>query len=362
MKHNIKLLLAVFFLALIGSGLGTYGVLSYYNAKESVTKTNDISEDNTNSKADINEVKYTEIEKTEYTTAIEKAYNTVVEIDCETNSYYYGKASYYGSGVIITDDGYIVTNHHVVENVGENDIINVKLYNGEVYQAKIIGSDSRSDLAVIKIEAYGLDYATFADSSQLLLGQDVIAIGNPLGLGLSCSNGIISALEKEIYINKVYMNVMQTNAAVNAGNSGGGLFDINGNLVGIVNAKSNSSFTTSVEGIGYAIPSNTVSNIINELIENGYVKDRAALGVKIYTTANVKGALVSDVIAGGSAQSAGLQANDLIVKIDDTEITSYADLAKYLDHKNVGDTVSVTVERNNQELQMKVTLQASSNN
>lgn len=363
MKFNFKIILIIFLVALLGSGLGTFGVLSLYNS--------DIKDSGNTSNVVINEVEYTNVKKSDYTKAIEKAYNTVVEITCEVNvasggNYFFfggsSKSTSAGSGVIFSQDGYIVTNEHVIDGLVDEDTIKVTLYNGQVYGAKLIGYDVRTDLAVLKIDENNLPYASFVDSTSLMIGQDVIAIGNPLGLGISCSNGIVSALEKEIYINKVYMNVIQTNAAVNEGNSGGGLFDINGDLIGVVNAKKSSSMTSSVEGMGYAIPSNTVIRIVNELINNGYVKDRAALGIKVYTGSSYyeqEGILITEVIEGSSAQKAGLQANDTIISIDDTKINSYGDLSKFLDSKNINDEVTVTVIRDNQQLNIKVVLQAS---
>ena len=364
MKLNFKFILIIFLVALLGSGLGTFGVLSLYNST--------IKNDNVNtSNVVINKVEYTNVEKSDYTKAIEKAFNTVVEITCEVNVstggnyFFFGGSSVStsaGSGVIISHDGYIVTNEHVIDGLTNENSIKVTLYNGQVYNAKVIGYDVRTDLAVLKIEENNLPYASLVDSTNLMIGQDVIAIGNPLGLGISCSNGIVSALEKEIYINNVYMSVIQTNAAVNEGNSGGGLFDINGDLIGVVNAKKASSMTTTVEGMGYAIPANTVIRITNELINNGYVKDRAALGIRVYTSSSYyqqKGILITEVIDGGSAQKAGLQANDIIISIDDTEINSYAELSKFLDSKSIDDEVIVKVIRDNTELQFTVTLQAS---
>ena len=362
MKLSFKNIIIIFLVALLGSGLGTFGVMSYYNNKI----------DNTLGKTDVvvNEVEYTSIQKSDYTKAIEKAINTVVEVSCEVQTtdqgYFFfnggtSKASSAGSGVIFTSDGYIVTNEHVINGLVDESTLKVKIYTGETYNAKVVGYDSRTDLAVLKIDANDLPYASFVDSSKLMIGQDVIAIGNPLGLGISCSNGIISALEKEIYVNRVYMTVMQTNAAVNNGNSGGGLFDINGDLVGIVNAKKIST-SSNVEGMNYAIPANIVVRIINELIENGYVKDRAALGVKIYTPSaylTTNGALISEVIEGSSAEKAGLMANDLIIDVDGTEIKSYADLSKVLDTKAVGDTVVITAIREDKEMKFNVTLQSS---
>ncbi|MBQ6333840.1 MAG: trypsin-like peptidase domain-containing protein [Erysipelotrichaceae bacterium] len=365
MKMNFKNIIIIFLVALLGSGLGTFGVMSLYNKDHGGSLNNNVV---------VNEVEYTNVEKTDYTKAIEKAYETVVEITCQIKTSSSGSFFFFegggststsaGSGVIFSSDGYIVTNEHVIDGLVSEDTITVKTYNGTTYGAKVVGYDTKTDLAVLKIEAKGLPYASFADSSQLMLGQDVIAIGNPLGLGLSCSNGIVSALEKEIYINNVYMTVIQTNAAVNEGNSGGGLFDINGNLVGIVNAKKSSTMsTTSVEGMGYAIPANTVTRIINELITNGYVKDRATMGVKVATNSSyytTDGVLITEVIEGGSAQAAGLQANDIITAINDVEVQSYADLSKVLDSKMVGDTVAVSVLRDGEKMVFEVTLSAAS--
>ncbi len=365
MKTSIKNILIIFLVALLGSGLGTFSVMSLYNKehKNAAAESNVI----------VNEVEYTGIEKSDYTKAIEKAYDTVVEISCtvqtqSSGGFFFGGGSIStsaGSGVIFSSDGYIVTNAHVIDGLTDEKSIQVKIYNGQIYGAKVIGYDTKTDLALLKIDAEGLPYASFADSSKLMLGQDVIAIGNPLGLGVSCSNGIISALEKEIYINNVYMTVIQTNAAVNAGNSGGGLFDINGNLVGIVNAKKTGSYSMeSVEGMGYAIPSNTVTRIINELINNGYVKDRATLGIKISTGSyyTTEGVLVTEVIEGGSCDIAGLQAGDIILSIDGEKVTSYADLSKVLDTKSVGQTVNVEVLRGEETLNFEVTLSTAIRN
>lgn len=369
MKLGFKNILIIFIVALLGAGIGTYGMLNAYNQNTSKEDANE------NDPIVLNQIEYNNKQETNYTKAIDKAYNTVVEINCtvvsQTSNYFffgnqeqYGTAS--GSGVIISEDGYIVTNNHVVEDVAGEDAVKVKLYNDEIYDAKIIGTDSRTDLAVLKINAKGLPYSNFVDSSTLVMGEDVIVIGNPLGLGICCSNGIVSALEKEIYINNVYLTVIQTNAAVNAGNSGGGLFDLNGNIVGIVNAKSSSSTLTeaSVEGMGYAIPSNTVQRIVKEIIEFGYVKDRASLGVRVYTGSsyNVNGVIITEVTEGGGAYQAGLQANDIITAINGIGVSSYADLSKILDSKKVADEVTVTVERDGVAKDFIVVLQQSVSN
>ena len=368
MKINFKNIIIIFLVALLGAGLGTFGVLGFYK-----TNNSQIKEDE-NYKLNINEVTYSKKDETNYSHAIDIAYDTVVEIETTIitesayNYFFYGGGSSTstasGSGVIVSDDGYIVTNEHVIRNASGEDAVKITLFDGNEYIAKIIGSDTRTDLALLKIDAHNLKYSSFADSSQLLMGEEVIAIGNPLGLGISCSNGIISALEKEIYINNVYLTVIQTNAEINGGNSGGGLFDLQGNLIGIVNAKTSNSYsTTTIEGMGYAIPSNTVKRIINDLKENGFVKDRAALGIRVYTNESYfssNGVVVSDVVEGGSADKAGIKRNDVITEIDGSPVSSYADLSKALDNKNVGDVVTVRVIRDDSAKDFKVTLQQSS--
>lgn len=357
MKISFKTLMIIFLVALLGSSVGTFGVISLYK------KNAPILDDQTN--LVINEVEYTNVVTSDYSKAIAKAYDSVVEINAEvlqSGFYFFGgttKGTSAGSGVIISEDGYIVTNHHVISGAIENSIT-IKLSNGEKYIAEVIGADEKSDLALLKIDENNLPYSSFADSSELVLGQDAIAIGNPLGLGITCSNGIVSALEKEIKINDVYLSVLQTNAAVNAGNSGGGLFDINGNLIGIVNAKTNSSYSSSVEGMGYAIPSNKVVKIVQDLKENGYVKDRPALGIYAsrYST-NVEGVYITDVIEDSSADKAGLQTGDIITAINEDNITSFADLSKVLEKYEIGDVIMIKAIRNGEETIFELTLQES---
>lgn len=345
MKLNFKTILIIFLVALLGGVCGTFGVLEINKA----TGNKIIEED---SSVVVNTVDYPKIEKSDYSVVIDKAYNSVVEITSTiTQQSFFGKQTGYslGSGVIISSDGYIVTNNHVIK---EAEAVSVKLYNGESYDAKLIGTDARSDLAVIKIDATDLQFCAIADSSKLVLGQECVVIGNPLGEGISCSNGIVSALEKEIQISDYPMSVIQTNAAVNEGNSGGGLFNMNGDLIGIVNAKSGSSYmsSTSVEGMGYAIPANTVKKIVTDLVDYGYVKARATLGVSVYTyqaydDGDVTGLIVAQVVKNGAAEKAGIKEYDIISNVDGTDITSYAMLSKVLDAHEIGDNVKVVVYR-----------------
>ena len=274
-----------------------------------------------------------------------------------------------GSGVIITSDGYIVTNNHVVEG-GQN--IRVCLQDGSEYEATLIGTDSYSDLAVIKIDATGLPAATLGTSSNMTVGDPVFAIGNPLGvLSSSVSQGIISGLARTINVDGHNMTLMQTDAAVNPGNSGGGLFNANGELIGIVNAK---SYGLDVEGIGFAIPMDTAKSIIMDLIDLGYVTGRPYLGISMQDVAlrfgsgyssnpffsfggnYVTGVQVVAVEEGSPAQNAGLQVNDVIVGLNDQEITGTSQLSALLYEYKVGDTVTISVLRGNETQQLSVTL------
>lgn len=269
-----------------------------------------------------------------------------------------------GSGVIMSEDGYIITNHHVIENA---TAVAVRTTDGQEYSAEIIGSDSQTDLAVLKINATGLSPATFGDSDSLEVGDAAIAIGNPLGeLGGTVTTGIISALDRQITIDDTTMTLLQTDAAINPGNSGGGLFDASGNLIGIVNAKESS---TGVEGLGFAIPINGAIDIINELIENGSVTSRPALNVSLYdysgqsyySQGNMEaGCYIVQVVEGGAADQAGLQVNDRIVKFDGQDITSSSEVKAILNEHKIGDTVTMVIERDGQQQEVNITLQSQS--
>ena len=272
-----------------------------------------------------------------------------------------------GSGVILTEDGYIVTNHHVVDGANE---VYVTLENGMNYQAQVVGSDKKSDIAVIKIEATGLTPATIGDSSKLQVGDTAVAIGNPLGsLGGTVTNGIISALDREITLENETYNLLQTNAAINPGNSGGGLFNQNGELIGIVNAKSGSDALsgTSIEGLGFAIPINDAKLVVDDLIANGYVVNRPTIGVYLTELmadqVNFKAGLyISEVVEGSGAAKAGLEAYDRIIALNDKEVASYTDLSKALKDCKVGEEVTITVVRDGSQKDFKVTLSQASQN
>lgn len=303
---------------------------------------------------------------------VKQVKQSVVEITTESTSYdsFYGQ--YYmqgaGSGVIITDDGYIITNNHVIEGASN---INVTLSDGQSYKAEVKGTDEELDIALIKIDATGLTTATFGSSADLEIGETAIVIGNPLGkLGGSVSAGIISSTSRNIKIDGQSMELIQTDAAINPGNSGGGLFDANGNLIGIIVAKSTStSGGTTVEGIGYAIPIDNVKNILDDLKSKGYVSGRPVLGVSLVDVSddNAKrrygveetGVYISKVEKDGAADKAGLVVGDLIKKFDGKEVSSYNDVLTELQKKKAGDKVDIVISRDGEEKTVSVTLAES---
>lgn len=305
---------------------------------------------------------------------VQKVYSSVVEIttsSVNTSMFMPQRVlSGAGSGVIITTDGYIVTNHHVVDGASG---IEVGLANGKTYKAQLVASDAKTDLAVIKIEANDLSAATFGDSSRLVVGQTVLAIGNPLGsLGGTVTEGIISALDREITIEKESMTLMQISAAVNPGNSGGGLFDEQGNLIGIVNAKvSTDSSGDPIEGLGFAIPANIARKVSGELMDHGYVTGRVELGVTLIHIADERTAMMYRVSKTGiyilqvennsNAANAGLRSGDYLARINDTDITSSADVEKILENISPGDTLRITIERGGEEKTVDVFMAESTN-
>lgn len=300
------------------------------------------------------------------TDVVEKTANSVVEITTEIvttgNVMQQFISQGAGSGVIISEDGYIVTNNHVID--GANKIM-VKLNNGENKEAELIATDYETDLAVIKIEAENLTPIVYGDSSTLKVGDTAIAIGNPLGeLGGTVTVGIISALDREISIEGEVMTLLQTDAAVNPGNSGGALVNSAGELIGIVNAKSSGS---DVEGLGFAIPVNTVKNIVSDLIEYGYVKGRITVGMTVVDVSspqlawmyrvNDYGVYVYEVNNGSPADKAGLKMGDKIISIDGTEVNSSSDLNKIFDSHKIGDIVNVDVQRGLSKKTISITLE-----
>ncbi len=313
--------------------------------------------------------------QTSLATVVEKTANSVVEITqyATTQSFYSTSSNLTpqgnGSGVIISKDGYILTNNHVINGAEK---ITIRLRNGEEHEAKIVGKDAKTDIAVIKVDVDNLTPATIADSSKTLVGDFVMAIGNPLGkLGGTVTYGFVSALEREINLDSSTKNLMQFDAAVNPGNSGGGLFNVYGELIGVVSAKSTGY---DVEGLGFAIPINDVKQVIDDILEHGYATNRPYLGVSLdnsaYTTGGNPfggifdlfytqiqyGAKIVSVEANSPADEGGLESNDIIVSINGKVISSASDATSEIQNYNVGDKVEIGIIRDNRTYTKTVTL------
>ena len=269
-----------------------------------------------------------------------------------------------GSGVIISSDGYILTCAHVVSGASN---ITVSIGDKD-YPATLVGEDTTSDIAVVKVDATGLTPATVGNSDDLKVGESVMAVGNPLGeLGGTVTSGIVSALNRSVSIQGSSsvntMSLIQMDASVSPGNSGGGLFNMNGELVGIVNAKSSDS---DAEGLGFAIPVNDAVKVAQELLENGYVTGRPYLGISYYAVTdaqtaaqlgvNAYGVYIVEVVKGGPADKAGLQAGDRIVSVDGSEVATQSDLGTLMQDHKAGDTIEITVARGGQMQTVNVTL------
>ena len=267
-----------------------------------------------------------------------------------------------GSGVIFRKDGYIVTNNHVIS--GAKELI-VSLPDGRSLKGKLIGADEMTDLAVVKVDAKDLPAASFGDSDKIVVGEPAIAIGNPMGLEFkgSVTSGVISALNRTLDISDKRVKLLQTDAAINPGNSGGALVNADGEVIGINSAK---VAANGVEGMGFAIPINTVQNIINEIMDKGYVA-RPYLGVSVFDPETAgrygyqlnidKGVYIFQLTLNGPCGKAGFQRGDIILKIDGEETNSVSDLRGKIAEKKVGDTVKVTFDRNGKEQSADVVLE-----
>lgn len=311
--------------------------------------------------------------KTELTDAENYAanVNSVVSINCSaTTTNYFGQtveSASSGSGFVLTQDGFIVTNHHVISGASS---VKVTLYDGESYDAAVIGSDSDYDIAVLKIEATGLTPVTLGDSGLLNVGDHVLAVGNPLGeLTFSASEGIASSVNRTINVSGIPFNMIQVTCAVNPGNSGGPLFNSYGEVIGIVSAKYSSYSNTTVEGIGFAIPIDDVLAMVKDIMTNGYVTNKAYIGITPQTMNAqmaqqfrydvTQGVFVCSVEPGSAAEKAGLRMGDVITKIDDKTITSYEDLVAAKKSYSAGDTATFTIYREGKTQTVELTFDAA---
>lgn len=277
-----------------------------------------------------------------------------------------------GTGVVITDNGYIVTNAHVIydseHGAGEAESVSVILNDEKSYDAEIVGYDTDCDIAVLKIKAEGLTAAEFGDSDKIRLGESVIAIGNPLGFDLmdTVTGGMISGINRNITINDKAMNLIQTDAAINSGNSGGPLINKNGQVIGINSSKMSSTYSgeASIEGIGFAIPSNEVSSIVDDIMKYGYVTGKPQLGISCQdVTENIaqmfnlpQGVYVTAVSEGSAAEKAGIKSGDVITAVEGKEVKTSEELNAQKNLHSAGDEIELTLTREGKEETVKVTL------
>ena len=367
-RKSLALLIAlcVVVSALFGFG-GSYLANALNGGHSGSSKTASVSkngyklEDATGSKMTVQEV-------------TNKTKDSVVEIKTESVSADAWMQQYVtegaGSGVVMTADGYIMTNNHVIDGASK---ITVTTSDDKEYEAKLVGTDSITDIAVLKISAKNLTPATYGNSDQLAVGDMAVAIGNPLGeLGGTVSAGIISALDRELAIDGKTMTLLQTDASINPGNSGGGLFNGDGQLIGIVVAKSSGS---NVEGLGFAIPINKAADVAQQLMDKGYVSDQPSTGMSYAESSQGNGAaqffgnsqdsqsqsssaaVYIQEVTGTNAKKAGFQSGDLVYAVDGTRITSVTTLSSIVTSHKVGDKLTYTIVRGNQTKEIKLTLE-----
>lgn len=346
-----KLIALVVIAAISGS------VSSIYIVNKRYSEIININENNLNNK---NTISNTEIQSNAIGRVAEVVGPAVVGITKSTKGTLNGVSKSTGSGIILDPNGYIVTNYHVIEGA---DQINVKLANSvKSLKAKFIGSDSTSDLAVIKIEAKNLPTAKFGDSSKVRVGDIAIAIGNPIGeeFAGSVTAGIISALNRKIQYGGSVYKVLQTDAAINPGNSGGALCNAIGEVIGINSLKLGGSIQQNIEGIGFAIASNEASDIVEQIMKYGRVArprigiyGRDAISEK---NDNIKGVYVQEVIKNSGADVAGIRPTDIIIELDGKKITSFQELLAITEKHKIGDVVKCKIWRNGNTIDVTITL------
>ena len=287
-----------------------------------------------------------------------KCIGSVVSITASSQS---GKSS--GTGIVLSADGYLITNHHVIENA---QVIAVQTSDERQFQAAIVGSDEASDLAVLKVEADDLQPAEFGDSDKLAVGDRIVAIGDPLGAQLrgTMTSGIVSAINRDLEVNDRTMTLIQTDAALNNGNSGGPLINCYGQVIGINTMKLRSYYSTTAEGLGFAIPMAVAKPILEELMENGYVAGRPAIGISYDTLPLAfriyynlpEGVYISAVYDGSDAQAKGVTAGDIITAVNGTRVTSIDELNRVKNQFTAGDSITLTLYNGGSYRDVEVTL------
>ena len=362
----LKLVALALVCALLGGAVGAGAMSSVRTAANHRTTEIAVSERET---AEVRTVAVTGTKQLTFAELYKANIDSVVSINTTVTTNIFNQTvenASAGSGFIITQDGYILTNDHVIDGAST---VEVTLYGGETYDAAVIGGDEDYDIAVVKIEAEGLRAVTFGDSAKLSVGEDIAAIGNPLGeLTFSMSEGIVSSVNRAINVDGTPFNMIQVSAAINPGNSGGPLFNTYGEVVGIVSAKYSSYANTAVEGLGFAIPINDVIAMVEDIMENGRVTNRPYFAMTASSvTANYAaqnglpvsaGVYVNSVEEGGAASKAGIKAGDVIVKVGERAIGSMTDLNAAKKTYKAGDAATVTVNRGGEELELSITFDA----
>ena len=369
-NHTVAIIALALCCSLLGGILGAGGVVLAQNlGKAPVEDRRDSVSVMVESSRKTSQIQTAQVDTSKEMTAAEvyaANVHSTVDITTSITTNYWGfqtTSAASGSGFIISDDGYILTNHHVIE---DSNSITVTMYDGSVYDAALIGYDQSNDIAVLKIDATGLTPVVLGDSDAMNVGDSVVAIGNPLGeLTCSLTAGLISAKDRQITMSGgTTMNLIQTDAAINSGNSGGALLNMYGEVVGVTTAKySSSSSGASIDNIGFAIPINTIRPIVESIIEKGYVS-KPYIGVTVSNVSSEsqlyglpQGAAVQSVTEDSPAEKAGLQRGDIITSANDTEITGSNDLVSMVHKMAVGDTLNVTVYRQGQTMNLTITVE-----
>ncbi len=370
-KRVFKMIAIVLCCAIVGCALGAGGVLIGMNLQSAMEEP-EPTENLTTMVEGLRETSKIQIAQIdtskEMTPAEVYAANvqSTVGITTSITTNYWGfqtTSAASGSGFVISDDGYILTNYHVID---DSDSITVSMYDGTTYEAKLIGYDESNDIAVLKVEAEGLAPVILGDSDNLNVGDEVVAIGNPLGeLTFSLTVGYVSAMDRQVTLSSnVTMNLIQTDAAINSGNSGGALFNLYGEVIGVTNAKysSSSSSEASIDNIGFAIPMNSVRSIVESIIEKGYIA-KPYIGVTISNVSSEsqlyglpQGAAIQSVTEGGPAADAGLAAGDIVTKANEVEITGSSDFVELVQSSTPGDVLNLTVYRQGEIISLTVTI------
>lgn len=361
---SVKIIALALFFSIIGGIIGMSGAAMYFQNEEdtNISLVSSVEVDSSNVTT-LTSVSGTELSASDLYSQNVGACVGISVSNVTTNAFgQVSSSASSGSGFVVTSDGYIVTNCHVIADAIDSDSITIEVsfYDGKTYSATLVGYEEDNDVAVLKIEATGLQTVTIGDSSTLEVGETVYAIGNPLGeLTFSLTDGLVSALDRLISTDDdVTMNMFQTNTAINPGNSGGPIFNASGEVIGIATAKySVSSSGTTVEGLGFAIPINDVLDIILDLMDYGYVTGKPYMGVQVADAkyyGGTSGAAVSFVAEDGAADEAGLEVGDIIIAIDATVIDTSSALTAAITAYSAGDTAILTVLRGDETFSLTI--------